>query len=90
MVNPEKRRFASELIAKYLSLEITSDELNDDFPDDDIDPALEAIWSNLWIYYCDRSHKAEGECELPPEAKDLFKRCAAFLRNRSRVRVATY
>src|SRR6267378_6006063 len=80
MVNSEKRRLASELITKYLSLEITSDELNDDFPQDNSDPALEAIWSNLWFYYSDRSHKAEGKYELPPEAKDLFERCVAFLR----------
>jgi hypothetical protein len=80
MVNFEKRSFAGELIVKYLSLEITSDELNDDFPDDERDPALEAIWSNLWRYYSDTSHKAEGKHELSPEAKDLFERCAAFLR----------
>ncbi len=81
MVNSEKRRFASELIAKYLSLEITSDDLNDEFPDDKGDPALEAIWCNLWPYYSDYSHKAEGKHELSPDANDHFERCVAFLRS---------
>jgi hypothetical protein len=81
MVDSEKRRFAGELIAKYLSREITNDELSDDFPRDKQDPALEAIWWNLWPYYDDtHSHKAEGKHELKSEAKDLFERCAAFLR----------
>ena len=81
MVNPEKRRFARELITKYLSREITNDDLNDDFPHDKEDPALTAIWRNLWPHYSDNySHKAEGKHQLSPEANDLFVRCAAFLR----------
>jgi hypothetical protein len=80
MVDSEKRRTASELIAKYLSLEVNSDELSDDFPRDKRDPALGAIWFNLWPYYSDTPHKAEGKHQLSPEAKELFGRCAAFLR----------
>jgi hypothetical protein len=80
MIDSEKRQIASELIAKYLSLEITSDELSDDFPRDKRDPALGAIWYNLWPYYSDTSHKAEGKHQLSPEARELFERCAAFLR----------
>jgi hypothetical protein len=81
MVDSEERQIASELIAKYLSLEITNDELSDDFPRDKRDPALEAIWWNLWLHYSDtHSHKAERKHQLSPEAKELFERGAAFLR----------
>jgi hypothetical protein len=81
MIISEKRRVASELIAKYLSRAITNDELNEDFPRDRRDPALEAIWWNLWPHYCDtHSHKAEGKHQLSREAIDLFARCATFLR----------
>jgi hypothetical protein len=81
MVNSEKRRFASELIAKYLSREITNDSLRDKFPRDERDPALRAIWSNLWLHYSDtHSHKAEGKHQLTSEVNHLFDRSAAFLR----------
>jgi hypothetical protein len=81
MVNSEKRHVASEMITKYLSLEITSDELSDDFPRDKSDPALGAIWENLWAYCDDMySHKAEGKHQLPEEDRELFERCALFLR----------
>ena len=80
MVIAEKRRLASDLIAKYLSREITNDELSEDFPRDRRDPALEAIWWNLWPHYDDtHSHKAEGKHQLSAEAIDLFARCIIFL-----------
>ena len=81
MVNSEKRRFASQLITKYLSLEITNDDLSDDFPHDESDPAFGAIWNNLWAYYDDMySHKAEGKHQLVGGGRELFERCALFLR----------
>ena len=80
MVISEKRRLASELISRYLSREITNDRFSEDFPRDRRDPALDAIWSNLWPYYCDtHSHRAEGKHQLSAEAIDLFVRCIAFL-----------
>ena len=81
MVNSEKRRFASQLITKYPSLEITNDDLSDDFPHDESDPAFGAIWNNLWAYYDDMySHKAEGKHQLLGGDRELFERCALFLR----------
>lgn len=79
MVIPDKRRIASELIARYVSLEIDNDHLSDDFPRDKRDPALHAIWCNLWFHYSDTNHKAEGKHQLSAEVRDLFDRCAAFL-----------
>ena len=81
MVNLEKRRFASQLISKYLSLEITNDDLSDDFPRDKSDQAFAAIWENLWGYYDYMyTHKAEGKHQLLGEDRKLFERCALFLR----------
>lgn len=82
MVNPAKRRFASELIEKFVSAEITNDALSDDFPRDKQDPALEAIWWELWQHYSDMySHKAEGKHQLSLEEVELFRRSVLFLRS---------
>jgi hypothetical protein len=80
MVNLEKRQIGRRLIERFLAGEITNDEFNDMFPRDDADPALDAIYSNLWCYYSEtHSHKLGGKYSLRPDAKDLFRRCAAFL-----------
>lgn len=80
MVNREKRQIAKRLIEKFVACEITNDEFNDRFPFDNADPALEAIYSNLWPYYSERhTHKLDGRHTLQPETKALFNRCAAFL-----------
>ena len=80
MVNPEKRQMAKRLIERFLACEITNDEFNDTFPRDKEDPALEAIYSNLWSYYDERqTHKLDGQHTLQPESREMFERCAAFL-----------
>jgi hypothetical protein len=80
MVNREKRQVAKQLIEQFTSCEITNDDFRDGFPIDKLDPALEAIYCNLWVHYSDtRKHKLEEKHTLGPEAKELFRRCAAFL-----------
>jgi len=80
MVNREKRQTAKQLVERFLASEVTNDDFNDAFPLDDADPALEAIYSNLWPYYSERyTHKLDGKHTLQPETRALFSRCAAFL-----------
>ena len=62
-----------------MACKITSDEYNDDFPHDEADPGLHAIYCNLWFFYSDYAHKLEGKHELTSEQKELFGRCALFL-----------
>ena len=54
MVNRQKRDLVKQLIERFLSHEITNDDFNDAFPTDEKDPALDAIYANLWPYYSDR------------------------------------
>src|SRR5437016_3123958 len=80
MVNRQKRDLVKQLIERFLSCEITNDDFNDTFPIDERDPALEAIYANLWPYYSDRyTHKLDQKHVLGSEARELFERCAAFL-----------
>jgi hypothetical protein len=88
MINREKRQLAKRLIESFAAARTTSDEYNDDFPSDRNDPALEAIFSNIWLFYSDYPHKLEGKHQLTPESSALFNRCALFLGIHARVRMA--
>jgi hypothetical protein len=80
MVNLEKRQIAKRLIERFLACEITNDGFDDAFPRDQGDPALDAIYSNLWAYYSENNtHKLAGKYALRADARELFQRCAAFL-----------
>ncbi len=80
MVNRDKRALARSLIQRFLSGEITNDEFNDDYPIDKADPALEAIYWNLWLYYSEtHSYKLQGEHRLGADGEQLFQRCVRFL-----------
>ena len=62
MVNREKRQMAGQLIERFVSCEVTSDEFCDAFRVDKSDPALEAIYWNVWFFYSDtHRHKLERQ-----------------------------
>ena len=80
MINKSKRLYAKHLIEKFMACEITNDDYNDEFPSDRNDPALEAIYCNVWPYYSENpTHKLDGKHALQPEARELFTRCVLFL-----------
>lgn len=80
MLNREKRQTAKRLVERFVAGEITNDEFKYRFPFDDTDPALKAIYCNLWAYYSDtHAHKLNGRHVLRPEEAEIFERCAAFL-----------
>jgi hypothetical protein len=82
MVIREKRDRALELVERFLSGEISSDDLADNYPRDKNDPAVGAIYERLWFFWDDRhKHKLTGRHQLAPEVRALFERSIMFLRS---------
>lgn len=80
MVNREKRKIASDLVARLLAGEITNDDFDAAFPRDENDPALGAIYERLWFHWDDRrTHTLTGKHAPADAARVLFERCRAFL-----------
>ena len=74
MVNLEKRQIAKRLIERFLACEITNDGFDDAFPRDQGDPALDAIYSNLWAYYSENQERDRGREEKRPFIVEDFHR----------------
>jgi hypothetical protein len=80
MVDRAKRLEAAELIEKFVGREITNFEFENQFPRS-TDPALHAVHTVLWLAYSDvREHRLDGKHALKQEGRDVFERCALFLR----------
>lgn len=80
MIDRAKRDKAAALIRQFLAGDITSDDLESDWPADKQDRALEAVGSMVWLFYDDHQPRlmTENEAALPEEAT-LLLRYAAFL-----------
>jgi hypothetical protein len=80
MINREKRDYAWQLIHRYFSREITSDDLMNGYPRDSGDLAINAIYERLWGYWSDGSNERFAT-ERGFEASALADRCIAFLKS---------
>lgn len=82
MISQPDRQKACELIEKLANREITNDEFDDCYPRRSTDRALEPIFANIWFSYSDlHTHRLAGKYALNADARELFSRCAAFLRS---------
>lgn len=83
MVDVQARQQAADLIEKFRDGTISNFEFQDSYPRyDRRDRALRAIETFLWMFYDDcREHTlVEPKHALTPAGRELFERCALFLR----------
>jgi hypothetical protein len=81
MVHREDRDVACKLIEQLANGEITNDDFDGAFPRRSKDRALFPVYANVWFHYSPHTHKLVSKQALKAEAKQLLKRCVAFLRS---------
>jgi len=80
MIDRQKRDLAAKLVRQFRDGAITSDDLENDWPTQPEDKALEAIASATWGLYDDyRPRRMTGRDAASPEERDALTRFAAFL-----------
>jgi hypothetical protein len=80
MVNRQKRAIAKHLVEGFAGGKITNREIDNDFPTDKNDPALDNIWRHLWFLWDDfHTHTLRGRYSPTSEGHDMMARCIAFL-----------
>lgn len=80
MIDRLKRDQAATLIRQFLQGQITSDDLESDWPTNKADQALEAVGSMAWLFYDDhKPRRMVGKDAAAPEESELLGRYAAFL-----------
>ena len=80
MIDQQKREVAAKLIRQFRDGEITSDDLESDWPSRSEDKALGAIESRVWAFYDDhRPRRMVGREAASAEERELLTRYAAFL-----------
>ena len=80
MIDRQKRDVAAKLVRQFRDGEITSDDLESDWPPRSEDKALEAVKSRVWAFYDDhRPRRMIGREAASPEERELLTRYAAFL-----------
>ncbi|MEA3059433.1 MAG: hypothetical protein QOE50_845, partial [Sphingomonadales bacterium] len=80
MIDRQKRNVAAKLVRQFRDGEITSDDLESDWPFPSEDKALEAVESRVWAFYDDhRPRRMIGREAASPEERELLTRYAAFL-----------
>ena|SRR5437868_6469629 len=79
MVLRESRDQVTSLVKRFASGEITNDEFSENFPHDERDPLLIAIYEAFWFTYSDlRTHRL-NRTKVTPRFDQLVKRTLAFL-----------
>jgi hypothetical protein len=82
MINREKRDLAWKLIHGFFTSEITNDDLMDNYPRDEGDAAIGAIYERLWFFWPDnRTVRLTTDNAPKGEARELIERCIAFLKS---------
>ena len=80
MIDQQKREVAAKLVRQFRDGEITSDDLESDWPSRSDDKALGAIESRVWAFYDDhRPRRMVGREAASTEERELLTRYAAFL-----------
>src|SRR5579863_10551880 len=81
MIRRQERDLAASLLEQYWSGKISSDDLENDFPFDKGDPALEGIYERLWFYWDSYHRQSYNDKQGDPAVAALFQRGIAFLRS---------
>jgi len=80
MIDREKRDVAATLVRQFRDGEITSDDLETDWPTRSDDKVLEAVESVVWSFYDDhRPRRMIGRDAASPKEREDLTRYAAFL-----------
>ena len=80
MIDRQKRDVAAKLVRQFRDGELTSDDLESDWPSQSEDKALQAVESRVWAFYDDhRPRRMIGGEAASPEERELLTRYAAFL-----------
>jgi hypothetical protein len=80
MIDRQKRDIAAKLVRQFRDGEITSDDLESDWPFRSEDKGLKAVESRVWAFYDDhRPRRMTGKQAASPEERELLTRYAAFL-----------
>ena len=77
MVDREARNRAAQLVQQVQDGQITGDELQEAWPRDSADAALNAVWDGLWAV----AGRMGGSYEPTADGRALFERCVLFLRS---------
>jgi hypothetical protein len=82
MINRNARDQAASALEEFLKGVISNEEYERRYPNAKDDPALHAIFTQVWLFYSDKSeHTLSGKHALSDEARDAFERCILFLRS---------
>ena len=80
MIDRTKRDVAATFVRQFRDGEITSDDLDSDWPSRSEDEALNAVSSRVWAFYDDhRPRRMSGREAASSEERGLLTRYAAFL-----------
>ena len=80
MIDRGGRAAAATLVREFLAGAIDSDQLENEWPVDSADRALQAVGSMVWLFYDDhRPRTMVGKQAARPEEVELLERYAAFL-----------
>ena len=82
MVDRRARDIAADAVREFMGGSISNREYERRFPTAKRDPALRAIYTNLWFCYSDVSeHTLTGKHALNDKGRALVERCVLFLRS---------
>ena len=80
MIDRDKRDHAAKLVRQFRDGQITSDDLESEWPDNPDDRALEEISSTVWLFYDDfRPRRIAERDDASPGERELLSRYATFL-----------
>src|ERR1051325_1955266 len=82
MVDRSARDVAADVLRQFMEGAISNREYERRFPTSKDDPALRAIYSNVWFVYSDSpEHTLTGPRAPDKTRRALLERCVAFLRS---------
>lgn len=80
MIDRIRRDVAARLVRQFRDGEITSDDLESEWPDRSEDKALEAVETRVWAFYDDHwPRRMSGHDAATPDEREALTRYAAFL-----------
>jgi hypothetical protein len=81
MIDRHARDIAADAVRDFMQGSISNKEYERRFPTAKGDPALWAIYANLWFCYSDVSeHTLTGKHALGDDSRAILERCVLFLR----------
>jgi hypothetical protein len=84
MVSRDARDIAAETIRRFMDGSISNREYEQRYPKAKDDPALWAIYINIWFCYSDmKEHTLTGKHALSDKQRALLRRCVLFLKSDS-------